>query len=119
MTFRAFMTVIPGDVIWVLRAVKVWLVAGKTLHRGPGKLPIHVTGRATRFNVCTGQRELRLIVIKRGGSPGNCCMTARTVVVNLRRFMIGIVRALIIRLVAGETRRWCPGVLSADMALRA
>src|SRR5512139_1499385 len=70
MAQRAVVTESRLHVVGIGGAFVVRLVTGPAVGGGPSVLSIHVTGSATDQQMGSGQRELRLAVIKGRGLPG-------------------------------------------------
>ena len=85
------------------------LVAGVTIRWRVG-IAAGVTGDTFKREMRSGQRELSLIMIKRGWRPGIGIMTLSTIQIKAVGCMIRIRCGIVILLVAGKTIAGCVGI---------
>ena len=82
--------------IRVAGVIVIGLMAEHTLRGRALILSIHVALRTGNTDVCAGQREVRLIVIKRRRAPTGCRVTDRAIVIVLPLHMVGIRHTVVI-----------------------
>ncbi len=97
-------------------SVVIRKVTINTLTGSPFKHPAHMTLLTGCLDMCTRQRELRVVMVERR-VPVARCMALQTGCGHLRRFVIRIRRAVVIRKVAINTLTRGPFKHPAHMAL--
>lgn len=76
---------------------------------------VNVTIGAEYLDVSSGQRKLRVVVIKRRRNPRAGTVTDVALLRNPGSNVVGLSRALIILQMTADTGGLCTGVLSSDM----
>jgi hypothetical protein len=104
-------------VIGIIRIRIILLVAIQTCGGCPLKLSIHMTLLTVCRDMRTGQRKLCARVVEESRSPPRRSMALCAIMRQLRRFVVGRITRVIIRLMARPTIGRSPGKLSADMTL--
>jgi len=89
-----------GDVVWIRRACKVLLVASIAKRRERRVVSVDMARRARHANVCAGQREGRLAVIKCCRRPCRRIVAGVASGRNSSSLVIGIRGGVVIRHVA-------------------
>ena len=92
-TLRAGVAEISGDVVWVVHLFKIVLVTSKARRGCSGKFSIRVTSSTIRFDMRTGQREVRIIMIERGRRPDTCIVAF---LARMRELRLRMIRCIIV-----------------------
>jgi len=115
-TLLARMRQLQLDVIWVIRAIIVCLMAGPTVLRRAVELPIYVALRATDIDVSPGKREIGQVVIEGSGLPRRRRVALCAIMIVVSSDVIWIGDALVIALVTRPAVRRQVLILSVHVA---
>ena len=108
------------DVVWIVRALVVSLMARVTVCRDCRVVIVYVTAGAGHRSVRPGQRERRVVVVECGVGPGNHVMARVASSREAQSHMIhGSARIVVIGLLTCDTLRAAQFVVVIDVALRA
>ena len=110
---RAIVIIIPGYMVGIGQTLIIALVTRPAIRRRSGKLSVHVTQGAVHADMRSRQWESREIVIEVSRVPSGRRMAAAAVVAVLPGGMIRIGGTMVIRRVAGVTRRGSHGMIES------
>jgi len=116
MARSAIMRKVQGHMIGIGRALEIGLMAREAIRGRAREAIIDVALIAGGRSVRPGQRKAGLVVIKGRGQPGARGVTRSAIVRKIRSHMVGVNRALKIRLMTGEAIHGRPSIAIIQVA---